>query len=189
MLSKKCIRCGREFTRNPKIGKTRWKERIKFCSRLCANRSNTENGKTGFFKGHPGYVKDYSFHKPMTEEQRKKRSESNKNNPKLLKHIEELGRNHRGANHWNWKGGITEKDRAERMTKVYDVWRKSVYARDSWTCRKCGVKCKSETIVAHHKKAWKDHIELRYEVSNGMTLCRKCHKKVHKNIGLKTRFK
>lgn len=29
---------------------------------------------------------------------------------------------------------------------------------------------------AHHIRKWEDYPELRYEVSNGITLCRKCHK-------------
>lgn len=159
-----------------------------FCSQICANRWKAKNGKSGFFKGHPGYVKDYSFRKPMTQEVKDKISRANTNNPKLLKHLRELNEKYRGSNHWSWKGGITKWNRAERQTKKYDLWRKAVYARDHYNCRKCGVKCKSETIIAHHKKPWKTYVELRYKVSNGITVCRKCHKKIHKEIGLKTRF-
>jgi len=42
--------------------------------------------------------------------------------------------------------------------------------------------------VAHHLKTFKDYPELRFDVDNGQTLCRSCHKKVHEEIGKKTRF-
>jgi hypothetical protein len=38
----------------------------------------------------------------------------------------------------------------------------------------CGKKEVSET---HHIKSWRDFPELRFEVSNGKTLCLDCHKK------------
>ena len=34
-----------------------------------------------------------------------------------------------------------------------------------------------------------DFPSLRYEVNNGITLCRSCHKKRHSNIGKEYRFK
>ena len=42
--------------------------------------------------------------------------------------------------------------------------------------------------VAHHLKTFKDYPELRFDVDNGQTLCRSGHKKVHEEIGKKTRF-
>lgn len=36
-------------------------------------------------------------------------------------------------------------------------------------------------ICVHHKKGWKDYPELRYDVDNCITLCRECHKLLHKN--------
>lgn len=98
------------------------------------------------------------------------------------------GKLHRGENHWNWKGGITPENHKLRQTKEYKKWRLAVYARDYYTCQDCDTHCTSKTIVAHHLKSFNDYIELRFEVDNGITLCRKCHKKRHKEIGLKTRF-
>jgi len=95
----------------------------------------------------------------------------------------------KGADHPNWKGGITSENRKGRQDKKYHDWRNSVYRRDHFTCQDCGKKCKSKDIIAHHIKPWEDHFELRYDISNGITLCRICHKKHHHaDIGMSTRF-
>jgi hypothetical protein len=81
--------------------------------------------------------------------------------------------------HWNWKGGISKNHRRE--TKEYKEWRLNVYRRDYFTCQDCKKHCNQKNIVAHHLKCWDKFPELRYEVKNGITLCRHCHKIRHKN--------
>lgn len=56
---------------------------------------------------------------------------------------------------------------------LYKEWRKKVYARDKFTCRMCGFKGKS--MEAHHIKKWAEFPALRFEVTNGITLCKNCH--------------
>jgi len=60
-------------------------------------------------------------------------------------------------------------------------WRKDVFKRDNWACKECGGKV---NIEAHHIKSWKDYPDLRFELDNGLTLCRKCHSKTN-NYGRK----
>jgi len=91
-----------------------------------------------------------------------------------------------GENHPNWKGGVTDINKKIRHSIEYNIWRKAVYARDNWTCQHC--KVKQRFPVAHHIKTFKDYPELRFDVDNGLTLCRSCHKKVHTEIGCKTKF-
>ena len=91
-----------------------------------------------------------------------------------------------GDKHWNWKGGITDDNKKIRMSVEYNTWRKAVYARDYYTCQECNIKQKYP--VAHHIKTFKDYPTLRFDVPNGKTLCRSCHKKVHKEIGTQTQF-
>lgn len=86
-----------------------------------------------------------------------------------------------------WKGGA-EYHRAERSTYEYRQWRKSVFDRDCYTCQCCRDKNgygHRVDLVAHHIKNWKDNVDLRYEVDNGITLCDKCHMNFHSAYGKK----
>lgn len=61
----------------------------------------------------------------------------------------------------------------------YSNWRTKVFTRDNFTCQKCGKK--GGQLHAHHIKKWSTHANLRYVVSNGLTLCADpCHKQEHK---------
>ena len=42
-----------------------------------------------------------------------------------------------------------------------------------WQCRLCGSK---ENIEAHHIHPLRSHFQKRFEIANGITLCRKCHR-------------
>lgn len=63
-----------------------------------------------------------------------------------------------------------------RNDSGYDNFRKSVLERDNFTCQLCGSK---ENLEVHHKKSYAKYARLRTVVSNGITLCQKCHDKVH----------
>jgi len=52
-------------------------------------------------------------------------------------------------------------------------WVIKVFERDDYACLLC--KKRGGDLEAHHIKRWADYPELRYEVSNGATLCKKCH--------------
>ncbi len=80
-------------------------------------------------------------------------------------------------NHPRWRGGVTPKNQAERATKKYCDWRIAVYRRDRFACQACGNIGKN--LHAHHLKPWLKHEALRYDVSNGQTLCASCHYAVH----------
>lgn len=68
-----------------------------------------------------------------------------------------------------------------RSSNEYKNWRNNVFERDNYTCQKCfnvGGK-----LNAHHIKHFSKHIELRFNVNNGITLCLNCHKEIHRNNG------
>ena len=88
-----------------------------------------------------------------------------------------------------WKGGVTSVNNKIRKTKEYKGWAISVYKRDYYICQDCGIKCRANDIIAHHIKSFADYPELRFKINNGITLCRSCHKKIHKEIGINTQFK
>lgn len=60
---------------------------------------------------------------------------------------------------------------------VYKRWRISVFKRDNFRCQMPGCKSK-KWLNAHHIHKWSSASSVRYEVSNGITLCHLCHKKV-----------
>lgn len=71
-----------------------------------------------------------------------------------------------------------ELETRNRSSAEYKAWRTAVFERDNYTCQICGERGKK--LNAHHLKRWVDAPKLRFELSNGITLCEKCHKKVHK---------
>ena len=66
----------------------------------------------------------------------------------------------------------------DRTSKDYKLWRLAVYERDDFTCQECG--SRGVRLNAHHIKSWRKHPDLRFAISNGITLCESCHKKKHK---------
>jgi predicted phage replisome organizer len=79
----------------------------------------------------------------------------------------------------NWNKHQDEK--RNRVTKKYREWRNSVFKRDRYACQSCGAK--GARIEAHHIKPWATSVDKRFEVENGLTLCVKCHRRVHKKAG------
>lgn len=79
--------------------------------------------------------------------------------------------------HWNENNGIYENAK-ERNTSEYKQWRNKVIERDK-VCMMCG---SDKNLEAHHIKRFSDYPLLRTSLDNGMTLCKKCHKKIHKEL-------
>jgi hypothetical protein len=61
-------------------------------------------------------------------------------------------------------------------------WSLDVRRRDGFMCQKCG-KGHAYTIHAHHIEAYNTAIDLRYDVNNGISLCRECHADFHATYG------
>lgn len=83
-----------------------------------------------------------------------------------------------------WKGGVSPINECIRQSSEFKQWRAAVFARDRYTCRKCGAGHQNgyrPKLHPHHIKAFADYPELRFDVDNGLTLCEECHKEVHKN--------
>ena len=114
-----------------------------------------------------------------------------------------------GKNHWNWQGGKTSlRDSVKNLYKS-KCWRIAVFKRDNYTCQECGeTKCYLE---AHHRKEFviifneflKKYFQYSliedretlvrlamnykdfWDVSNGITLCGKCHNKTKRSYNFK----
>lgn len=77
-----------------------------------------------------------------------------------------------------WRGGITPLNKTLRQSLEYKLWRAKVFERDNWTCQMCGRISRANApliIQADHIKPFAFYPELRFELSNGRTLCIKCH--------------
>lgn len=93
----------------------------------------------------------------------------------------------RGANNWNWKGGITPINNQIRHSLEYKLWREAVFKRDNWTCIWCGQR--SGRLHADHIKPFSLYPELRFALDNGRTLCINCHYKTNTYGGKKQKTK
>ena len=61
--------------------------------------------------------------------------------------------------------------------EAYTNWRKLVRKRDKQQCRMPGCKAR-KFLQVHHIRPWSKFGGLRYEVNNGITLCKFCHKNI-----------
>lgn len=88
-----------------------------------------------------------------------------------------------GDKHWAWKGGISLENTRDRQSSKYKVWRDKVFQRDNYICQKCFQN--EHYVIAHHIKGFSEFVQDRYDIRNGITVCDRCHKKIHKTMRCK----
>ena len=111
---------------------------------------------------------------PLTKEHRLKLSQS-------LKGVNTWSRGrtveYSGEKHHFWIDGKAGERNSERNVDmqhgVYREWRRQVFERDNFQCRVCFFK---GNLFAHHIKVYGKYKSLRYNLDNGITLCKLCHK-------------
>jgi len=151
LVPKTCLFCSLEFKPREKISK--------FCSPKCYW-SNLK-AKLPWNKGIPMSEKT----KLILKEQR-------------LGICMNTGRTHfkKGLIPWNYKGGLTDKNKLIKGSPAYKRWRAEVLRRDGWSCVQCGYRShKRRDIEVDHIKPFALFPELRLDVNNGRTLCLDCH--------------
>lgn len=170
-IKHKCFKCFKLFKN--------YSKNSKYCSNECYYESEKIN-RIGL--GNPMYGKKWS-------EKRRDSPVSWKGKmPKNIKVFVESGKKYnklnprKGEKNNMWKGGITPINKLLRQSSMYKNWRNKVYKKYYWTCFDCKIKCTSKNIVAHHIKSFSEYPKLRFIVSNGITLCRKCHIKLHRDL-------
>lgn len=170
-----CRECGAAFG----AGKAQLRSgKAKFCSKKCKGAhqkckvSITCDSCKRSFDRHPSEIEKSTKRKSSgTYCSRKCRAESQK-----------------GELNPAWLGGAGDRPNRIRASKEMRRWRVSVFERDGYTCQLCGDKPQDDNQVklnAHHLKSFTTYPELRFELSNGQTLCVPCHRKVHSKRGRK----
>ena len=130
--------------------------------------------------------------KKHSDEAKKKMIKSRTGMKRSLETRRRMSFNQLGSKNSCWRGGFSDIKDLIRSCSRYKEWRNCIFARDKWTCTKCGaVKTRFE---AHHIKKLLDIVrkyniktieeamecfEL-WDTENGVTLCKRCHKKIHK---------
>lgn len=80
--------------------------------------------------------------------------------------------------------GRHERPDGDRYTGTYKAWRKAVLGRDAFTCQNCGVSAdEGAKLHAHHLLPYKSHLDKRFRLDNGVTLCAPCHYALHARGG------
>lgn len=84
----------------------------------------------------------------------------------------------KGKENPNWRGGkIRTQDDPKRLTREYKHWRIAVKKRDG-KCLECG---STKKLHSHHIVSVRNikDLYLLIDINNGITLCKKCHKKTY----------
>lgn len=76
---------------------------------------------------------------------------------------------------WKPVEQLRRENKQDRQSSTYKAWRMAVLIRDNFTCQMCGKK--GGLLEDHHLKPFAYFPELRFDVSNGQTLCHKDHVK------------
>ena len=91
---------------------------------------------------------------------------------------DKMGQARSGSNHPMWKGGISGSHRDRRADRNWREIVKKIYARDDYTCQKCGKR--GGRLCTHHI--------VPYVISNDdspenlITLCQSCHIKEERSF-------
>lgn len=111
----------------------------------------------------------------------------NKNRKQTKEQIDKRVKKNSKENHYNWKGGKTDKNKVIRNSLEYSLWRKSCFERDNFTCQKSGQN--GGDLECHHINNFSEFPELRLNISNGITLSKQSHREFHKLYGNKNNTK
>jgi 5-methylcytosine-specific restriction endonuclease McrA len=81
-----------------------------------------------------------------------------------------------GPDNAKWTGNPRRKHRKSK----HGAWARVVISPDGAKCQVCRVQ--GVELHAHHIKSYKEHPELRWDLSNGVTVCHSCHWDIHGSV-------
>lgn len=85
-----------------------------------------------------------------------------------------------GERNSNWRGGRSRGYKTGYWSTQYKNWRIAVFTRDNFTCQNCDRK--GLYLEAHHIKSFTKYPKYRFDISNGVTLCRECHTLIDEHL-------
>lgn len=97
-----------------------------------------------------------------------------------------LSKKRTGKNNPNYNPNLTKEDRNNRknfQSPEDKEWSRAIKKIDDYTCQICGKR--GGNLNSHHLYNYAAYPELRLDLRNGKTLCRKCHLALHKEYGFK----
>lgn len=190
-MQRNCAICSKVFTKPKYCSLKEWQQRRKTCSIPCANvykkrQVAWNKGKTEADDPRVAYMAQQTrkaFRSGRAQAWSK--GITGKDHPltgrKLSQeHRKKISKAHKGAKHWNWRGGITDAVHRLRNQMRYQGWRKAVLAKVGRQCQNCGA---TKNLHCHHVESFRETPELRYDVDNGTVLCWSCHQKEHRHVG------
>lgn len=151
-MIKNCLTCNREFRKRETCSKKEWLD-TKFCSKVCIYPSRVT-------------LVCLECSAPFTAKNYRK----------------DIARFCSKECSWQYRDeGKRTADKKIRQSAAYKAWRTLVFERDNYTCQHCGdhnFEGRGSTLMLHadHIQPFALYPELRFEVSNGRTLCVPCHK-------------
>lgn len=166
----KCLFCSTAFEADAR--------HRKFCSYKCSGLFRAACVGTVYYWRHGQYIECKTCGKKFYAEEKsissgKKKYCSVACNPNTIKKGQ-----YSKEKHPMWRGEARSEDVRDRESDACKSWRREVMERDKFKCQDCGC---GGTMSAHHIKRFRDFKELRFDVSNGITLCWPCHSKVNGN--------
>jgi rubrerythrin len=86
-------------------------------------------------------------------------------------------KSHKGENHPKW---IADRSKlaSPRSMAEFKWWRSEVFKRDNYTCVECGEY--GGVLQAHHKAPVCVFPKYKFEIWNGITVCKPCHNEIHR---------
>lgn len=154
-MNKTCPQCKNEFSKPYSCSKKVWEFVSKFCSKKCQLKSYPPKVIISCWEC-KGYFQVKNYRKETAH---------------FCSH---------DCNSQYRDEGKRTADKKIRQSARYKAWRTLVFERDGYVCTGCGTKNglgKTVCFHADHIKPFALFPELRFEVSNGRTLCVPCHKK------------
>lgn len=79
----------------------------------------------------------------------------------------------KGSECSSWRGGVSSENMRIRKSAEHRAWSKTVFERDDYICQICFIK--GGHLHANHIKKFSKYKELRFKLTNGITLCKNCH--------------